>query len=1030
MSDTLLPFPQLLFQRLRKALKRLALECWQDPVPLVVERTVWRRGEFPLREAKKCPLETVQIPCAWTAEGFSTTWFKVSLPKGFKLRPGDHLHWDDNAEATAYANGQPIFGIDCTHRFWPWPKNVKELWLESLFCQSGIWHASAKGIGPAGSLLTSARLVRKNESAWTAYFDLEVLTDWLEEEVRRALPHETADQIVAGMRPWPEMDTAFSGMNSPDGLGTGVPNRTRPPLVKLPPVVRSIFNELSQALVVYYDKGSAALSGRLAKTYRLLHEQAAVLPRATVVGNSHLDLVWLWPEDVGEKKAVRNCSTVVRLMEENPDFRFCYSQPASYEAIARRQPELYQRMMRQIRRGSWEATGGMYVESDTLIGAGEPLLRSLYLGQKGFKRICGKPSGVLWLPDCFGFPGCLPALMRMCAIEGFFTQKVSWNMINAFPYNSFVWRGADGSEVMGHVNTHTVYNNPARVRNFRVEAEHNGQIDVFKEMLVPTGWGDGAGGPTLDIIERVRRQNCLRNQPSTRFGSVEDFYRRLKAVRRRLPVHQGEIYLEMHRGTYSTHGYVKAAYRESEKAMRAWEAAHALAGLGPVDESIWKRLVFSQFHDCTPGGSIQAVYDQIVPEMKRNARVGFERARAALSGTGAKGKFNPLPLPLPYIENGRMTVLPPLSVSRPECLPATPCKRLSAGARHLSNGRVNARFSAKGALVSLTVDGRSLCVKPPQPVVYDDVPYDHDAWEIDRDALYSGKPLKLIGLGDPEDGDGWVGLRQKWASRGGSLVEILWKLRLGGCVLEADVQMDWREPEKLLRFEIPTDYRGTHALFASPYGAQWRPQCGGDIRAAAMWEVPASRWAMASNDGRREGVFIAAEGKYGFACHDGLLSLTLLKSAKITVTNAFDARFQRGKAGPQYSDLGRQSVRMAIGLLEEDSPREEHPAALAETLFAVPLSVACEPRHLPISIEGLPSVIPSWVIPLGKDHFILRLHETIGRKGRIRLRAADGWLVRRLETAFPCAERGKPVGGTIAVGPNQIVSLEFSFEGT
>ena len=1028
MSHKLLPFPQLLFQRLRKALNRLAVNAWYEPVPLVVERTVSRSGEFPLADAKKCPLKKVSIPCTWEAEGFSTTWFKVSLPKGFKARPDDYFHWDDNAEATAYCDGQPVFGLDCTHRQWPWPKGAKELWLESIFCQTGIWHASAKGISVAGSLLANARLVRKNQASWDAYFDLEVLTDWLEEEVRRALPHDVAERLVVGSRSWPEMDTASVAI-SPDGVGTGVQNRGRPDLVKLPPLVRKVFRELSEAIIIYHAEGPAALRARLARVYRMVREHADVAPKAVLTGNSHLDLVWLWPESVGEKKAVRSFASVLNLLENQPDFRFSYTQPASYEAVERRQPELFKRVKRQIKRGGWEAMGGMYVESDLLIGCGEALLRSLTIGQKEFLKLRdGKPNKVLWLPDDFGYPGCMPCLMRMAGIKYFYTTKMAWSMINAFPHNSFVWRGTDGSEVLAHLALRTGYNNPARLRNLRLEAECDKQIDIHNEMLIATGWGDGAGGPSIDIIERVRRQKSLRNQPSAEWGNIEAFYRRMEKVRDQLPIHQGDMYLEAHRGTYSTHGYLKHAFREAEKGLRTWEAANALCGAGAIPEEVWKRMVFTQFHDCIPGSSTQDVYDQIVPELRALAEQGATQAKKDLEGpTGESVLFNPLPLPLPYWnKDGRLVKLPPVSTSNPSALPAQEYVALAATNRRLSNGRVQVSFDAKGNFCELTVDGRNAFVAPACPVVYNDIPYDLEAWEIDRDALEVGTPLTLKGLGKPEKGPGWVGLRQKWETSGGSVVEILWRLRAGAVVAEGEVCIDWKEPEKLLRFEVPTPYRGQHALFASPYGAEWRPQASGDSRASAMWEAPASRWLMAANDGRTEGAFIVAEGKYGFSCHDGVMSVTLLKSAKITQINGFPARFRKGREIPFWSDLGKQTIQMALGCLSPDSVREEFPAALAETLFAEPLELKGVERALPIEIEGLESVVPVWVAPLGKDHFVVRLHETLGRSGTIRVVAPHEWTVRRMGKAFPTGRDEKLLANhMLEVSPGAIISLEY-----
>ncbi|MDE1169736.1 MAG: glycoside hydrolase family 38 C-terminal domain-containing protein [Verrucomicrobium sp.] len=1018
MRSPLLPFPQLLFPRLRRALNRLALGIWHDPLNLEVSRTEARRGEFPFADARRAKRKPMTLPGVWQAPGFSTTWFRVRLPAGRKARPGDHLRWEDNAEATAWADGEPLYGFDATHRQWPWPAGAREVWIESIFCQSGIWHAAAKGIGPLGSVLTQACLVQKSEEAWQAYFDLEVLTDWLEEEIRRVLPQD-AENLLAGFRAWPEMDGA-SGSFLPDGVGTGVANRHRPDMDRLPPLLRSVFALLDEAVTAFHAGGPAALRRKLAPVYRLLREQEAAQPRVTLTGHAHIDLVWLWPEKTGEQKAVRTFATVNRLVDAYPEFYFGYSQPASYAAVQRRAPGLMRKVKRQIRGGRWEALGAMYIESDTLLACGEALLRSLTLGQEDFRRINGKPSPVLWLPDAFGFTACLPALMRLADVTGFYTNKLSWNMIHRFPHSSFVWRGADGSEVLAHVSRATGYNNPARPRNLRLEAEAHRQADRHPEFLLPSGWGDGGGGPTADIIERVRRQADLRNQPPAQWGRIDAFYRRMEAVRAALPVWQGEIYLEAHRGTYTTHGWMKEAYRRLERALQAWEAARCAGGGGPIPAHPWQRLVFAQFHDFLPGSSIHEVYEEMVPELQALEKEALREAKASLgAGKGGAGFFNPQPHPLPAQAGGKTVVVPPLGHSSSGAAAAGVTWEKST----LANGLAEARFDAKGSLRSLDrqdVAGTRL-------VAYRDVPYDLEAWEIDRQALDAGTPLVLDGAGKPASGPGWKGVRQRWKTAGGSTVDLFWKLRSGFSALEAELDVDWREPETLLRFEVPTPFRGQAALFGAPYGGAWRPQQPGDSRASAQWEAPASRWVLSSDDGRQQGVFLLAEAKYGFSARDGILGVSLLKSAKVTLTNAFPAAFRvPGPRRDAFSDLGKSRIRIALGVLGAHSRREAYPAALAETLFAEPLAAPAPRRAFPFPVlEGMPSVLPAWAAPIGKNRWVLRLHETMGRSGTLRVAMPAGWTIRRLEKAFPGpGDRALP-GGRIEVAPFAVLGLEI-----
>jgi len=275
---------------------------------------------------------------------------------------------------------------------------------------------------------------------------------------------------------------------------------------------------------------------------------------AVLTGHAHIDLVWLWPERVGEAKAVHSFATADRPIDMYPQFRFAYSQTASYAAVSRSAPTLHRRVLHRIGQKRWEASGAMEVESDMLPPCGEALARSFLLGQQAFAGLRGgKPSRLLWLPDVFGYAGCLPQLMRQTGVEYFFTTKMTWGAVTKFPYSSFVWRGDDGSEVVAHIVSQNFgYNGKTSLGELKGHAFGHRQSDVHHEFLAPTGYGDGGGGPTEEMCERARRVANLASLPRVKWGGVEPFFDRLAKLRAKLPTYRGECYLEYHRGVFTT----------------------------------------------------------------------------------------------------------------------------------------------------------------------------------------------------------------------------------------------------------------------------------------------------------------------------------------------------------------------------------------------------------------------------------------------------------------------------------------------
>jgi alpha-mannosidase len=1001
---------QLVPTRVKSAIRRLQLAIWTDVTPLPVQATEARSGQRSLAEAKCEPREPVAPNTFW-GRLFDQRWCRVEPPG--PAGENTWLNWKDQGEATLYVDDQPYFGLNVAHRHCRLPRGTREVWLQSSCVQSGIAHPEASGMDPGGSYFEGAFLCRRDDDAWGAYHDLKCLFDVFVDQRHREDPGVPLSPNVFGLMP--EID-------------------------RIAPVYRRLLRAMDEAVDGLDRSGTAALRRRLADAYREFRADKTFM-RCVLTGHAHLDLVWMWPERIGEIKAVNIFATADTLMDEYPELRFAYSQPASYEAVQRREPALFERVVRRIREGNWQATGAMYVESDTLMPCGEALARSFVLGQKGFATLAGKPSKLAWLPDVFGYSACLPQIMRLNGVDYFFTTKMTWNAINRFPYSSFIWRGNDGSEVVAHVSQDASYVTHMHVGNIKNPARAHRQADVHDEFLLPTGYGDGGGGVTHEMCERARRLGALPDMPAVAWDHPEAFFERLGARREALPVHQGECYLEDIRGMFTTHGNLKAAFRGLERALFVAEAVAAATGRTPGLDAAWKRLVFAQFHDYIPGSSVWDVYLEGVPELKLLAAGQLEHAGKALSAEGGGHcLFNPHPLEVrrwvAHPETGGKTfaVFPPLGgTPLAHASAAESPARVRVSERTVANDAVSFTLDAAGGIERLTWEGAGVPLRASigRLAIYPDKAAYFEAWNIDRHVLALG------GLCDarPEitmfDEDGIrAGFRVKRAVGRNSEATVEFALEAGSPLVHIAVELDWQEPEGLLKLLVPTRYAATNARFGAPYGSVLRPQVPGSLAAEAMWEVPFSRHLEVFDEGEREGLMLVTEAKYGAAVRDGVVGLSLVRSPRVPgfdahASLAWPAHLSRLKVPSAFSDIGRHGIRLALGKYDIDAPRERQPAAVAETLFTPPLAYRGKAIPPPFAaLSGGETFVPCWSVPVDAAAWVLRFHEVAGRRGTVQVVPSDGWLVR--EAAFngePANASGE--GDQIHFTPYQVLSLRF-----
>jgi alpha-mannosidase len=990
--------------RISAAVNRLQRGIWCDLSPLQVEATAAQERFIALGEAKKSKRRRVNAGESW-GKLFDQRWCRIALPK-LPARTSWFLNWRDQGEATLYVDGVPYFGFDVAHRHCRLPAGAKELWLECTCIQSAIWHQDATGISDGGSRFDGAFLCRRDDVAWHAYHDLKCLFDIMLDERRRENP------LLA-----PALN-AFG---------------EQAPLDSVSPFYRRLLRLLDNAVNAFDQHGAAALSHSLSMAYAELR-QSKTFQRCVLTGHAHVDLVWLWPERIGELKAVHVFATANRLLEEYPEFKFGYSQPASYEAVSRRAPALYRNVQNRIKRGCWQATGAMYVESDTLIATGEALVRSFMLGQEGFRQISGKTSRLTWLPDVFGYSGSLPQMMKLSNVDYFFTTKMTWNAVNRFPYSSFVWRGIDGSEIVAHVMQGSNYVTHMNIGDVKNALYGHQQADIHGEFLLPVGYGDGGGGPTDEMCERARRLGSLPGMPSLVWDQPENFFDRLAKLRDKLPVHQGECYLEYHRGTYTTHGNLKDAFRNLERALQIREAAAVATGNGGVPAEAWKRMVFAQFHDYIPGSSIHEVYAEGLPELNRIANEQLAAAKKALTTKGGDSVFNPLPVAVKrWLKPNVLVEIPPLTGALIKHLQITTNDEVTVGTGGLSNHAVQLRVNKAGAINSLVIDGRKIAIAEPLGMfaLYPDRPANFEAWDVDRQALALGRicnaPAEITAS---REGKSCAAINVTRKLGKASSATLTYRLQAESKVVQIEVVLDWQEPEHLLKLNFPTKYAATNARFGIPYGSVLRPQLPGAMQSEAMWEVPFSRWLAVFEEGEQDGLFLITEDKYGATVRSGEIGVSLVRSPRVTGfdshSNVRPANLARLKPSSIYSDIGRHIIRLAIGRYDTTNELAQQPAALADALFTPPLTYQGKPVQTAYQgVEADGNLIPAWAMPDGKGAWILRLNEIAGRRGAAKLRLAKGTRVEAVNLLGQLLAAKKVVNGKFDYDPYEIISLRI-----
>ena len=695
----------------------------------------------------------------------------------------------------------------------------------------------------------------------------------------------------------------------------------------------------------------------------------------TAVGHAHIDTAWEWPVREAKRKVARSWSTQLALMDEHVDYVFAASQPAQYAWMKESYPDIYRRVKERVAAGQWEPVGAMWVEADCNLPSGESLVRQLLQGKRFFMQEFGYETKVLWLPDVFGYPGNLPQLMVESGCDFFLTQKLSWNDTNKPEHHTFIWEGIDGSRIFTHFPPADTYNGsftPEEVewsiRNFK-----DGQSS--KRSLYLFGWGDGGGGPQPEMIESAHRLGV-------EIGRASDFFDVASAEAKGLTTAAGELYFELHRGTYTSQSRTKRLNRLAQQALREAEMWSVAAGGDyPSAElsALWQTLLLNQFHDILPGSSIDWVYEEAerdLGDVEARASRLSEAAMSAIAGLGEQlAIFN-------TTSHSRREVVN--ITGEYERVEAPPCgwsvhvtrpteQHVSVNDHSMENELLRVEWDDRAVLTSLwdkEADREVLSGPANLLQLHEDNPKRWDAWDLDPE--YRDAFIEVTAIEKVRQRGGLRGLLAFRRRFGESWLFQSMTLDAGSRVLRFETFVEWRERHKMLKVAFPVTVTSREATYEIQFGHVRRPTHQDTSHARAMFEVPAQRWADLG-DGEY-GVALLNDSKHGYDIRGSVMRLSLLRAPTHP-----DPTADRGWHEFTYALMPHPGDFRNAGVI-----------AAAEDLNA-PLRIARgnpkpEGRHSLVEVDTPQVIIEAIKRAEDSDATVVRLYEAWGGRCNARLR--------------------------------------------
>lgn len=640
-------------------------------------------------------------------------------------------------------------------------------------------------------------------------------------------------------------------------------------------------------------------------------------PQSNVIltGHSHIDVAWLWRVQESIRKSARTFTNVTTLMDEYPEMTFGQSQAVLYDMTKKHYPEIYEKIKEKVANNQWDICGNVWVEADTNIASGESLIRQVLYGTEYFKKEFGKASKTYWLPDCFGFTAALPQIIKGCGMENFITSKLTNNDTTQFPFNMFMWKGNNGDTIYAHLMK------PSYNLNFRVEDilhadnECNNKSELTDSMSM-YGYGDGGGGPTREMLERGRRMKNFPGLPTCEIGHVDDFFKTYHGKEKELPVWNGEMYYQNHRGTYTSQAFVKKNNRKGEFLLTRNELLSVLVKeyLGekyPKEdiEKAWRILMTNQFHDILPGSSIHAVYEDCkktygelmsilngIKSDKIDSFVGSVKAdknsvtvinlSSADNSTEVEVEGVPENLyvdGLPSIhKDGKLVFVPDIkacSVKTFKLIEKSAPAEKNTGVALMENSKIKVTLDENAQITSIydkVNDREALAGKGNILTISLDKCIHETAWNLEinyKKKMWELKNAESIELVEDNDLRKVIRVVRKFNK---STITQDYILYADADDIVFDTTVDWHETDKVLKAGFEAAVIDTDATYDIAHGTVRRPTHYNTDYDFTRYEVAAHKWADLSEGDY--GCSIINDCKYGYDIHDSHIRITLMRA--------------------------------------------------------------------------------------------------------------------------------------------------------
>ncbi|KJZ76708.1 hypothetical protein HIM_04044 [Hirsutella minnesotensis 3608] len=841
---------------------------------------------------------------------WSTHWFRVHLtvPKDIVDEELVVFEWDAGNEGLVWTeDGMPLQGLTGGGERVEWiiPKSFRDNKEHIIYIEmacNGMFGNAPNGktsIAPPDPnryyTLGKATIAAVNVQARMLYFDM-----WELGDAARELPENSAEQNHALAVAMKIIDT-FQ-VNNQDSI------------LKCRKLAQEIIGPDVDSHKVY---------------------QVGKDPVVFGIGHCHIDTCWLWPWAETKRKVCRSWSSQCDLMDRYPEAHFACSQAQQFKWLKQYYPGAFERVKNKVREGQFHPIGGSWVEHDTNMPSGESLVRQFFYGQRFFEAEFGNRCRTFWLPDTFGYSSQIPQLCRLAGMDRFMTQKLSWNNINSFPHTTFMWVSPDGSQVICHMPPSETYTSDADFGDLRRSIAQHKTMRVDKSSLLVFGKGDGGGGPTWQHFEKLRRcagiSNTTGSIPKVKLGlTVDDFFDRLAPKADEFPTWSGELYFELHRGTYTTQANNKHFNRKAEVMLRDVEQLATFASLKSSSykypsediDTMWQAVLLCQFHDCLPGSSIEMCYDdsdklyaevfktgeKLLKDLYQNLNV-FNAQPSQLKESVV---LNTLPWHRKEIVEiseteagiacGEGHLLPLRTFKIQDEKPAVTVEETTHGFV-LENDDLRVIVEG-GCITSLydRVNNREVIEKGGKAnkfVIFDDIPLFWEAWDVEVYHLETKRDLKYghtkIFESKPHKATLVTDIQISGQSSLKSYISLSASIKGQASQVNCSAEVDWHENSKFLKVEFPVEVVNNEASYETAYSITKRPTHYNTSWDMAKFEVCCHKFADLSE--HNYGVSILNDSKYGFATAGKTMRLSLLRAPKAPDANA---------------DMGKHSIRWAI----------------------------------------------------------------------------------------------------------------------